>query len=87
MQRTLRVPPRVAVAQKTNHLLVSLRGTITGRLSSSPSSRERIERSPGWFGLFRLLRPCIGAEHMAKGRQDLYVIAHDLRDCQQWSRE
>ena len=41
--------------------------------------------SPGWFGLFRLLRPCIGAEHMTKGRQNLYMIAHDLRDCQQWS--
>ena len=36
---------------------LSLRGTITGRLSSSPSSRRRIEWFPGWFGLFRFLRP------------------------------
>ena len=65
----------------------SLRGTITGRLSSSPSSRRRIEWFPGWFRLFRFSRPRTGAEQMAKRRQNLYMIAYDFGDCQQWRRE
>jgi len=59
--------------------------TASGRLSSSPSSRRRIERLLGL--LFRFLRPCTGAKQMTKRRQNLYMIAHDFRDRQQRRRE
>jgi AAA domain len=45
------------------------------------------KRFSGWFGLFRFWCPCIGAEQMAKRRQNLYMVAYNFRNCQQRSRE
>jgi hypothetical protein len=60
-------------------------GSVRRSMHSADSGGKK--RFSGLFGLFRFLCPSIGAEQMAKRRQNLYMVAYNFRNCQQRSRE